>query len=242
MNELTVSGLVSLIPQERRAPMIGESCHMTLRLKRAGIDFTTTPISRTHGQMRIRTESSFLEPRFASIYAYGCRPVGRIDRQIKRHDKPPLTPIIDLHYDSPEPRNDDNNNNSNSNNNTSTYLKEEDIQIANENTSLILSRNNLSMNNKKHQWITKLSLIRRKKRSNTMDFDDIDDNNESKHQLIDNDSDLYDWQSRENVAHEMEDIFLHGASEALTKYVEKQLHPAIKETLMISMGYTISYG
>ena len=51
-----------------------------------------------------------------------------------------------------------------------------------------------------------------------------------------------DWQSRENVAREMEDVFLRGASQALTQYIEKQLHPAIKETLMLSMGYTISYG
>lgn len=51
-----------------------------------------------------------------------------------------------------------------------------------------------------------------------------------------------DWQSRENVAREMEDVFLKGASQALTQYIERQLHPAIKETLMLSMGYTISYG
>jgi len=40
----------------------------------------------------------------------------------------------------------------------------------------------------------------------------------------------------------MEDVFLQGASQALTRYIERQLHPAIKETLMLSMGYTISYG
>lgn len=48
---------------------------MSLRLRRAGMDFYTSPIARGRGQMRIRTESSFLEPRFASIYAYGCRAV-----------------------------------------------------------------------------------------------------------------------------------------------------------------------
>lgn len=50
------------------------------------------------------------------------------------------------------------------------------------------------------------------------------------------------WQSKEHIAREMEDVFLRGASQALTRYIERQLHPAIKETLMISMGYTISYG
>lgn len=50
------------------------------------------------------------------------------------------------------------------------------------------------------------------------------------------------WQSKEHITREMEDVFLQGASQALTKYIERQLHPAIKETLMLSMGYTISYG
>lgn len=50
------------------------------------------------------------------------------------------------------------------------------------------------------------------------------------------------WQSQESVSNEMEDVFLRGASQALTRYIERELHPAIKETLMTSMGYTISYG
>lgn len=59
---------------------------------------------------------------------------------------------------------------------------------------------------------------------------------------IDLENDSKNWQSKENIAREMEDVFLRGASQALTRYIERQLHPAIKETLMISMGYTISYG
>ena len=50
------------------------------------------------------------------------------------------------------------------------------------------------------------------------------------------------WRSRGDIAREMEDVFLRSASQAITHYFEKQLHPAIKETLMLSMGYTISYG
>lgn len=87
-NDMSVSGMVSLMPRNHRALISAESCTMTLRLRRAGIDFLTSPIARGHGQMRIRTESSFLEPRFASIYAYGCRST-RIDKQIKRQDKWP---------------------------------------------------------------------------------------------------------------------------------------------------------
>lgn len=60
--------------QSRRL-LPAEACRMSLRLRRAGMEFYTSPIARGRGQMRIRTESSFLEPRFASIYAYGCRPM-----------------------------------------------------------------------------------------------------------------------------------------------------------------------
>ncbi|CAH0388574.1 unnamed protein product [Bemisia tabaci] len=45
-----------------------------------------------------------------------------------------------------------------------------------------------------------------------------------------------------NVSQEMEEVFLRGIRSLLTKYMEKKLHPALKDTLMINMGYTVSYG
>lgn len=59
---------------------------------------------------------------------------------------------------------------------------------------------------------------------------------------IDSEDSNRNWQSKEYITREMEDVFLQGASQVLTRYIENQLHPAIKETLMLSMGYTISYG
>lgn len=59
---------------------------------------------------------------------------------------------------------------------------------------------------------------------------------------IDSENSNRNWQSKEYITREMEDVFLQGASQVLTRYIENQLHPAIKETLMLSMGYTISYG
>lgn len=44
------------------------------------------------------------------------------------------------------------------------------------------------------------------------------------------------------LSKEMEDIFLKGIRSLLTSYMQKELQPAIKETLMTNMGYTISYG
>ncbi|KAJ8924895.1 hypothetical protein NQ315_001052 [Exocentrus adspersus] len=46
----------------------------------------------------------------------------------------------------------------------------------------------------------------------------------------------------EELSREMEDIFLKGIRSLLTTYMQKELQPAIKETLMRNMGYTVSYG
>lgn len=141
--------------------------------------------------------------------------------------------LHDSHYEAAEPRDAG-----------FRRSRDDDIQIANESTSsaFTFARYDLSPTSL-HPWITKLPEIRRRKRSNASetDFDDLD--GDIKQQLLlDEERGIIDWQSKENVAREMEDVFLRGASEAITKYIERQLHPAIKETLMVSMGYTISYG
>ncbi|XP_011704417.1 PREDICTED: uncharacterized protein LOC105459821 [Wasmannia auropunctata] len=293
-NDLSVSGMVSVMPRNHRALISAESCRMTLRLRRAGIDFLTSPIARGRGQMRIRTESSFLEPRFASIYAYGCRST-RIDKQIKRQDKwPPyhlasvnkITPTLSLplndKYDAAEPRQ------------LAGNAEEMDIVIPNESRHsryLHAPETNIGVW-RKNSWITKLS---RRKRSmaryartamviTPRDFADalinkhkstersanftkilnltdefrnedppqnvsrevrelvVDDNFDNLFPDVDSEDPNRSWQSKEYITREMEDVFLQGASQALTRYIERQLHPAIKETLMLSMGYTISYG
>ncbi|XP_078035033.1 uncharacterized protein LOC144469036 isoform X2 [Augochlora pura] len=340
-NDLSVSGLVSLMPRDQQPPIPAESCRMSLRLRRAGIDFLTSPIARGRGQMRIRTESSFLEPRFASIYAYGCH-TKRLDKQIKRQDKwPPFyNPPRDEYTMLPVTQNDD-------------YeaaeprqligvSKEVDVIIPNETRhsrflsspvsklgiwrknvwlTKSLSRDRRSMSesnvlegsssvdhfpgsvetgqeagdhNKKisrsvetitPQDFAKALSSRRLRTNETNNCTDHQNSLENKtesflrtlndsepknnfkrennyqnnedpketRQLYPDDhldnifpleleNDGRGWQSKEHVAREMEDVFLRGASQALTRFIERQLHPAIKETLMVSMGYTISYG
>lgn len=46
----------------------------------------------------------------------------------------------------------------------------------------------------------------------------------------------------DDLSKEMEDIFLKGIRSLLTNYMQKELQPAIKETLMTNLGYTVSYG
>ncbi|XP_057672476.1 uncharacterized protein LOC130904009 [Diorhabda carinulata] len=52
----------------------------------------------------------------------------------------------------------------------------------------------------------------------------------------------FDEETDEGLSREMEDIFLKGIRSLLTSYMQKELQPAIKETLMRNMGYTVSYG
>ncbi|XP_026671814.1 uncharacterized protein LOC108627608 isoform X3 [Ceratina calcarata] len=335
-NDLSVSGLISLMPRDHQPPIPAESCRMTLRLRRAGVDFLTSPIARGRGQMRIRTESSFLEPRFASIYAYGCHPT-RSDKQIKRQDKwPPFYPPRDEYtvlpvtsdgrYEAAEPRQ------------LAGISKEVDVVIPDEShqpRSFPSSSTAKLGIWRKNVWLTK-NAPREKRDIVEFDVDsflgsfengrEVDDRparvarspetissqnlaiastskqangngtgncterhgqnglnnvtnivlgdsnngevkvnvkrdypiteNDAPREMrrlyvdetldnvfpVDTDSDGRSWQSKEHIAKEMEDVFLRGASQALTRYIERQLHPAIKETLMISMGYTISYG
>ncbi|XP_011496052.1 PREDICTED: uncharacterized protein LOC105360752 [Ceratosolen solmsi marchali] len=219
--ELAVSGLVELLmaygagPKKVRLP--AESCRVSLRLRRAGMEFYASPIARGRGQMRVRTESSFLEPRFASIYAYGCRALATSPPS---HDRNVV--------ESSEPRergpaNDD----------SSDHLQQQQQQQ--------------QQQQKQRQWTSSDSNIV----SNSSAFES-EEPTEEENRLgasLDpifgsaNDA-LLDslWRSRGDIAREMEDVFLRSASQAITHYIEKQLHPAIKETLLLSMGYTISYG
>lgn len=46
----------------------------------------------------------------------------------------------------------------------------------------------------------------------------------------------------EAMSHELEKLFSMGVRGLLTTYMQRALQPAIKETLMENMGYTLSYG
>ncbi|KAL7301159.1 hypothetical protein TKK_0006131 [Trichogramma kaykai] len=225
-NELAVTGLVQLVAHdlasslpisrqqqhpEPRLLLPAESCRMSLRLRRAGMEFYTSPIARGRGQMRIRTESSFLEPRFASIYAYGCRPM--VNSMIQ--------PYSDRLMDS-EPRI------RRSRGAAPAAASDADTKKPRIYDPTISDSANLLANSSAYD-------------------DSIEEENRLSGNVVGGNpaaDALLDslWRSRADIAREMEDVFLRSASQAITHYFEKQLHPAIKETLMLSMGYTISYG
>lgn len=80
-NDLLVSGVVRLLPGDTPlgTAQPHEPCTMTLRLRRAGLELKAAPdlnaakiVDRGKG-IQVRTESSFVEPHFLSVHAYGCK-------------------------------------------------------------------------------------------------------------------------------------------------------------------------
>ncbi|PSN43917.1 hypothetical protein C0J52_03654 [Blattella germanica] len=55
-------------------------------------------------------------------------------------------------------------------------------------------------------------------------------------------NDTVERRQETDFTQEMEDVFVKGIQSLLTRYMEKQLHPALKDTMMANMGYTVSYG
>ncbi|BET03093.1 Hypothetical protein NTJ_15911 [Nesidiocoris tenuis] len=47
---------------------------------------------------------------------------------------------------------------------------------------------------------------------------------------------------RQEVSQEMEEVFIRGVRSLITRYMEHQMEPALRDTLMMNLGYSISYG
>lgn len=258
---------------------------MTLRLRRAGIDFFTSPIARGRGQMRIRTESSFLEPRFASIYAYGCRPT-RGGKQIKRLDKwqsdknlaaaqltqDPVKITAEVppeDYEAAEPRlpvpatpENENENETESRKARALFKPDSRPGIWRESDWVTRSRRRRDVADITPRDFAMALAKKARSLLNESRVDTAETKASYKREttetpieaqrprellleedvIADEEYEPRGWHAGDGVTREMEDVFLRGASQALTSYIERQLHPAIKETLMLSMGYTISYG
>lgn len=116
-----------------------DKCKMTIRLRRAGVSFTTIPKRSRTGALAVSTTGTFLEPQFVSVHAYGC-------------DLP--SSVYSRTQNGPEAR-------------------------------------------------------------------ERDDN---------------------DIGQEMEDVFLKGIRTLITNYMEKEMEQALRDTLMINLGYSVSYG
>lgn len=77
-NDMTVSGTVQLLDDSEILknslhPIPREFCKMSLRFQRAGLGINAFPTRGRSRGLDVRTEARFLDPKFLSVHAYGCK-------------------------------------------------------------------------------------------------------------------------------------------------------------------------
>lgn len=239
--DLQISGRIIMHP-------IGGRCDMILRLRRAGIEFRTIPLlpsglGERSRQANVRTDSHFSEPGFISVFAHSCEgPTGikyRINSK-RRHflAKQPSAANYDAFY-SKDYGNEFQRNMEHKrslNLDDDDGISDADVFKLTDGDSLFLSP------------------------AAFLDTDSDDPSTfsaDSRTVFTDRNPFAYNayagngagWQTVETndaldeaYSNEIDNLFSKGVRGLLTTYMQKALQPAIKETLMESMGYTLSYG
>uniref|UniRef100_A0A182IX22 Uncharacterized protein n=1 Tax=Anopheles atroparvus TaxID=41427 RepID=A0A182IX22_ANOAO len=257
--DLQISGRVIMHPS-------GGRCDMILRLRRAGIEFRTIPLipaglGERSRQANVRTDSHFSEPGFISVFAHSCEGPSGIKYRInskRRHflNRQPSAAGSSSYYGRDRRRSLD-------------YLDDDlmgasenegkgDVLKLNDGDSLFLSPSTL-VNVEDENWGGEFE--------RAQPSPDLDPN--SRTFFSDRNPFSYSayglpnsygygpahattdkgWQNVETnealddaYSNEIDNLFSKGVRGLLTTYMQKALQPAIKETLMESMGYTLSYG
>lgn len=227
--DLTISGRVQIQPsrygsrtkgRDEAGPFAkdndGGSCSMILRLRQAGIEFRTVPLVEDRSRTAsVRTDSYFADPGFISVFAHGCDGLMAAAAGV---------------YGRPNSKRD---------------------------------RYSMDPPNQREQRSSKSTKVR-----DTLKFDgdilgyavgDWGDWLEAAPQDRSWSSSSTDgtrrrpgtWQHLElansaerdeQYTRDLEDLFSKGVRGLLTTYMQRALQPAIKETLMESLGYRLSYG
>ncbi|XP_061395647.1 uncharacterized protein LOC133331262 [Musca vetustissima] len=227
--------------------------------------------SRRIGAASVRTDSHFAEPGFISVFAHGCQgPTGiKLRQNSKRrysfvNEEPnegqrpqtsQLTPdvIFDIRSEGYIPPN----------------MRDEDLEWTDANSQELLDPN--GDNFYRRQFRKKRSTYNRRRLVRNMASDRLNDEMNFDDDILrfsdDNVQDLLQpdarafadifsnsndgggdnmFGDREDIndafRDELEKLFSMGVRSLLTTYMQRALQPAIKETLMENMGYTISYG
>ncbi|ALC47665.1 CG13634 [Drosophila busckii] len=259
--DLTLSGKVVLQPT-------GGRCNMILRMRHAGIEFRTVPLSSTSsaasyeqsrrlGAASVRTDSHFAEPGFISVFAHGCQgPSGiRLRQNSKRRfGAAPQVELSEPHVIL----------------GTAGKYPKPDYDIRLEQTtqrdqSLNFDSNEsdfFDVNGDNFYRRRQLDKRRRRRRRYATPADYADEmhfnqdilhfEDEQLQQLVEPDArafaDIFGGGNNpeelvgDAMSNELEKLFSMGVRGLLTTYMQRALQPAIKETLMENMGYTLSYG
>ncbi|XP_055903397.1 uncharacterized protein LOC129939420 [Eupeodes corollae] len=251
--DLTISGKVVLYPT-------GGRCNMILRLRHAGIEFRTVPMAgldesrNSRPVASVRTDSHFAEPGFISVFAHGCQgPTGiKLRQNSKRrfgfgdNDGPAsdsypdsntqrrwgkfystYRPPYDPRDEQPLYRRRYTRQASSEGHFEDLVQFEDDVFHFNDDLNALqpdarafadIFTENLNMERSSpSKWL------------NVADFGSTTNTNT-------------DDSINNALTKELEQLFSMGVKGLLTKYMQRALQPAIKETLMENMGYTLSYG
>ncbi|XP_035902024.1 uncharacterized protein LOC118507550 [Anopheles stephensi] len=246
--DLQISGRVIMHPS-------GGRCDMILRLRRAGIEFRTIPlipsgVGERSRQANVRTDSHFSEPGFISVFAHSCEGPSGIKYRInskRRHffNRQPAT--APSYYGRDRQRSLD-------------YIDEDlvandglnDVFKLNDGDSLFLSPSTfVNIDGEDTQDGPSAN-----QDPNSRTF--FAERNPFSYSAFGGPANIYaheqanpdkGWQNVETnealddaYSNEIDNLFSKGVRGLLTTYMQKALQPAIKETLMESMGYTLSYG
>lgn len=219
--DLTISGKVMIRPR-------GGHCSMILRLRQAGIEFRTVPVVEERSRAAtVRTDSYFAEPGFISVFAHGCegltaagapkRPNSKRQNLSKRNDDWRLRgrPPLRRRYDGGP---------------MDLLNARDDIRFDDS-----LGRSNGEPEDRTFSEYFTNSLRPAAQAYHSHGQRPVPD--QWQNVELANSVELDEAFSRE-----LEDIFSKGVRGLLTSYMQKALQPAIKETLMESMGYKLSYG
>ncbi|XP_034487810.1 uncharacterized protein LOC117791974 [Drosophila innubila] len=268
--DLTLSGKVVLQPTGGRCNMILRMRHAGIEFRTVPLGPTSSSPSyeqsRRLGAASVRTDSHFAEPGFISVFAHGCQgPTGiRLRQNSKRrfgYGEGP-TPQVELgephvilgtadKYQKPayDIRLQH------------TTQRDQSLNLES-NERFGDSSEFFDVNGDNFYRRRQLGKRRRRRRRNALPTDYSDEvrfnedilhfQDEQLQQLVQPDArafaDIFGGNSNHEelvgdaMSNELEKLFSMGVRGLLTTYMQRALQPAIKETLMENMGYTLSYG
>ncbi|XP_037823400.1 uncharacterized protein LOC119611780 [Lucilia sericata] len=267
--DLTLSGKVVLQPAGGKCNMILRLRHAGIEFRTIPIGFEkiSGEESRRIGAASVRTDSHFAEPGFISVFAHGCQgPTGiKVRQNSKRRysfvdeqqpsaaAQTPLPPevLFDIRSEGYIPPN----------------MRDQELEWTDSSSQEFYDPNGDNFYRQKFRFKRSnpyrqgRQTVNPERFNDEMNFDDdvLNVADDKLQDMMQPDArafaDIFSantgtggnmFNDHEEVndamRNELEKLFSMGVRGLLTTYMQRALQPAIKETLMENMGYTISYG
>ena len=179
-------------------------------------------------QANVRTDSHFSEPGFISVFAHNCEGPTALKYRLNSKRRHFLQGNHANRYQSRAGQIDNSNGDENDRGDIFKFHDTESYLTASIDNSFFLDEANEDPNYDDTENNSRTLF------NDQEDSPDDDPNYKGWHNIDTNLDDAY--------SNEIENLFSKGVRGLLTSYMQKALQPAIKETLMESMGYKLSYG